>query len=366
MKDGAGMSTMYGLPREKSGRTRTDARRSRAATAASAISLATVMELGCGAKTGLATPCTVEVVTAKPEIILVIDRSGSMSSQTRDLIPKIDALKNATRRVIPAFEGAGDLGLVMFPSTDDDACGGPAEMQVALGADTTTVTQAIQRTRVFGMTPTYSAIKLAGDTLRARAARDPNRRRFIVVATDGGANCNATIPHNECRCSAGPPTCDRPGGIISCLDDRRIEQEVRQLRAEGIDTVVIGLSTGNGDELYREFLRTLAIAGGSFGGEQIPFLSAEIESQIETVFTRSLLEPSYCELRVTNSAAPTPDVLISERTTATRGIIDGNGWDIVPEHPDRIRLRGSLCDHAIAHRVLSWDGVWNHRCYRLP
>ncbi len=341
-------------------------RRTHTLRAATAIAAAALMGLGCGAKTGLALPCSVAVVTAKPEIILVIDRSNSMSERTRDFIPLIDAVRNATSRVIPNFEGAGELGLIMFPASSDDICSGPAEMHVALGAGTASVTQAIQRTPVFGMTPTYPAIKLAGDTLRARAAREPNRRRFIVIATDGGANCNTSIPLNECRCTAGPPTCDRPEGANYCIDDHRIEQEVRQLRAEGIDTVVIGFSTDTGSDLYRDFLRTLAIAGGSFGGEQIPYLSAEIESQIETVFTRSLLEPSYCELRVTNSAAPTPDVLISERTTATRGIVDGDGWDIVPEHPDRIRLRGSLCDHAIAHRILSWDGVWNQRCYRLP
>jgi len=138
------------------------------------------------------------------------------------------------------------------------------------------------------------------------------------------------------------------------------------MRAEGIDTVVIGFSTDTGSDLYREFLRNLAVAGGSFGGDRIPFLSAEIESQIETVFTRSLLEPSYCELRVTNSAARTPDTLVSEHASAARGVVDGNGWDIVPEHPDRIRLRGALCDQAIAHRVLSWSGVWNQRCSRLP
>lgn len=360
------MNTTKAPSREKSHRMRTSKPRASETKVVCSISLTTLLGLGCGAKTGLVTPCSVEVVTAKPEIILVIDRSDSMSARTRDFIPLIDAVRSATSRVIPNFEGAGELGLIFFPATNDGACGGPAEFETALGASTTSVTQAIQRTPVFGMTPTYSAIKLAGDTLRARASREPNRRRFIVIATDGGANCNASIPRSDCRCTSGQTDCDRPDGATNCIDDRRIEQEVRQLRSDGIDTVVIGLSTGADSELYLEFLRTLAIAGGSFGGEQIPYLSAEIESQIENVFTRSLLEPSYCELRITNSGARTPDVLISERVTAARGVVDGNGWDIVLDHPDRIRLRGTLCDHAIAHRVLSWDGAWNQRCYRLP
>ncbi|MFO0560387.1 MAG: VWA domain-containing protein [Polyangiales bacterium] len=325
------------------------------------------LAMGCGAKTGLTVPCSVEVVTTKPEIVLVLDRSGSMTEATRDGIPLIDAVRNATNRVLPQFSDAGELALVMFPASDDSFCGGPASFQVQLAPQTTTsITREIQRTSTFGLTPTYSALSIAAAELRRRATDNPGRHRFIVLVTDGGAQCNDAIDFRSCACTVDRAACERPGGAINCLDDQRIVALVRQLQAEGIETIVIGLATSSPTAIFLAFLRSVAEAGGASNRFSTPYLTAEIETQIEQVFSQSLLEPSYCDLQLSNGAQQMPDALVSGSTRVERGVRDGNGWDVDSTHPERIRLFGSLCRHAISERTLSWRGVWNQRCVMYP
>jgi hypothetical protein len=259
------------------------------------------------------------------------------------------------------------MGLILFPADNDMACGGPARWTVPLGENNgAAMAREIQSMQAFGLTPTWSAIRLAADTLRARAAVAPNQRRFIVLATDGGATCNEAIPLSECRCISQPAACEARGGINLCLDDRRVASEVRQLRADGIDTIVIGLKAEQESPLFVEFLRTLAIAGGSFGGQEVPFLAAQDRAQIEAVLSRAILEPSYCELGLANGAQRAPDALVADGARFERGVRDGDGWDVDRDHPERIRLVGSLCRHAVSQRILSWDGVWNQRCVMYP
>ena len=331
------------------------------------LSACVAVSAGCGAKTGLTVPCSIEVVTTKPEIVLVLDRSNSMSEQTRDGTTLIDAVKRATTTVLPQFDDAGVLGLIMFPSTNDFACGAEAQFQVPLGEQTTSrVIRAVQDTSVFGLTPTYSAIALAGETLRRRAAVDPNRRRFIVLATDGGAQCNSLISRESCVCTQDLASCNRDGGSMFCLDDRRVTEEVRRLRADGIQTIVIGLAAATPADIYLGFLRDVAVAGGATGRFDTPYLSAEVPAEVERVFNQSILETSYCELTLSNGAQRMPDALVTEGMRVERGVRDGNGWDTVPTQPERIRLHGTLCQHAVSQRILSWRGVWIQRCVMYP
>ena len=60
------------------------------------------------------------------------------------------------------------------------------------------------------------------------------------------------------------------------------------------------------------------------------------------------------------------DALVAGGARFERGVRDGDGWDVDREHPERIRLVGSLCRHAVSQRILAWDGVWNQRCVMYP
>lgn len=327
-----------------------------------AVSLAFgIASTSCGAKTGLTTPCLVRAVAEKPEVVLVMDRSSSTEQLTRDGAPLIEAIRSAALRVVPQLEGAGELGLILFPTNDDRSCGGPPVFHVALSSTATTaVSDAIRGAQPFGMTPTYEAIHLAATTLRARATNDGavRRRRFIVLVTDGGANCNSSLDPNACRCIEASGLCGLPQ---RCLDDERVIRAVRELRTDGIETIVIGLGAENQNPLFTEFLQRVAVAGGSTG-----YLSADDEGQIETVFRRSLLETSYCELALTDAAQEVPDVLIAPGIRAERGVRNGDGWDAIASQRGRLRLHGALCAQAIARRILAWEGDWTQRCERYP
>lgn len=318
---------------------------------------------GCGAKTGLTVPCSVDVETTKPEVVIVLDRSDSMRELTREGISLMDVVKRSSASVIPQFEGAGDLGLLIFPEESQTSCSAPRALQVPVGQRTTgAIVEEIRRTTLIGRTPTNDALTVAGATLREHARAAPTRRRFIVLVTDGGATCNESIALSACRCTNIQTSCEAPGGLVLCLDDVRTIDTVRNLRHDGIETIVIGLAPENPTSLFAEFLQGVSAAGGAADRFGTPYLSARVSAQFEAVFTRVLLEESYCSLVVRSDGSRPPDFLLSRGRREPRGVFSGSGWDIDQANPQRVRLVGAVCDAAIRERITSWEGGFNQRC----
>ncbi len=164
---------------------------------------------------------------------------------------------------------AGDCsaGLEVFRTT----LGDPPYSGGRPGLSLSRLMSSLESAPVRGGTPISPTLDLLTPTLTALPGRT-----YVILATDGGPNCNseATCDGDGCQlnlegASFGSQRCDHrlnccdpalfQGAQLNCLDDAKTLASIATLRARGIDTFVIGMP---GSELYESTLARLAVAGG--------------------------------------------------------------------------------------------------------
>ena len=91
-------------------------------------------------------------------------------------------------------------------------------------------------------TPTYSALRAAGDALLGSSS---GGSKVIILITDGMPGCNFEVAPSTCTClTSAPFFCDFEDFSGMCLDDTRTTSEVVRLASQGIQTVVVGMTLG--------------------------------------------------------------------------------------------------------------------------
>jgi hypothetical protein len=230
---------------------------------------------GCGQKDDgsycdcLDTPLFAEA----PNIYFVLDRSGSMSEDN-----KWGQVRQVVAQVLRGLGPRANFGATLFPGFDDSAsCSPPiAAMPITPGdppgsTDGPTTKKLLTATQSApgGGTPTAEALRSVLPILRGAKGKT-----FVILATDGGPNCNgaASCPSNMCQpniegvqgCSlTGPSCCEPPTGVReSCLDSGATVSAVSALKAAGIPVYVVGLP-GTSTPAYATLLDELAVAGGT-------------------------------------------------------------------------------------------------------
>ncbi len=233
----------------------------------------------------------------KPNLMLVIDKSGSMDDPIdrddpdcrvgtaicSDTSPcntavcptRWSELKSAMGSFLASYGHVGRMGALLYPR--DNVCAhstlGDIAVDIPESKDVDSELQAAAsaiRDRINGIDP--SGGTPTGDTLQAISQYprllDPNRQNFVVLLTDGLPNCNANHPvsykadPDACRCTlAGASSCaffDRQ----SCLDDQNSAAQVAKLKASGIRTIVIGFGAETATGVGPGVLNAMAEAGG--------------------------------------------------------------------------------------------------------
>ncbi len=245
--------------------------------------LSVVALAACGARTELRAPsrdagaladvpggtvCTAQdaVLAARSaELLLLIDRSSSMAeSPSGGAAPpsKWDAVRAVMTDLLPRVDRGLAVGLELFPGVAMSgicAVDGPPDVLPARGAGAEIVRR-LDATGPDGRTPTWGALQAAERYFTGHASPG---FRAVVLATDGGPNCNSALDGQHCACAAldhaGQQACvDDPA---LCLDDRRTVDTVRELAARSIPTFVIGFDA-SGDAQLADVLARLAAAGG--------------------------------------------------------------------------------------------------------
>ncbi|MBL8680413.1 MAG: VWA domain-containing protein [Myxococcales bacterium] len=340
---------------------------------AAALSALLAAQESCGSKTGLTIPCTVEFAPDQPEIIFVVDRSGSMGEINAEGVTYWTALDRALRQTLPLLQGFARVGMAFFPIGSDRATQCRAEPRPAIdltnemGSIVSRLPSGPERE---GGTPTYEGIRAAVETHRERRAVDPPRRRFIVLVTDGGAGCNAEHSLDRCTCLAleGQDACaQNPDvGRIACLDDERILRLLSQARVEGIDTFVIGLVgmrfSPRNEMIFRRFLDEIAEAGGRGNPTSPRYLAATNTREIETALSRPIQEIATCFLARQSNRVIVGERLYHEGTSIERDPTERNGWNWTDASNTRIRLFGSACQRAVESNVRRWYTPAEGRC----
>jgi hypothetical protein len=277
-----------------------------------------------------------------PRILLVVDRSASMEETapgfsgskweaTREAL--VGPLFGADDGVVGQLETTVEMGLLTYPADSaDDVC---AEGQLVRAIDIEnhgSIKTAMYFTEPTGATPTAASLLQAKGVLDFLS--DDGGQRAIILATDGGPNCNRTLDGDTCRCVGTRTQCQNFSA--NCLDDVNAVGAASQLAGAGYPVYVLGI---NGSESFGDVLTAMASAGGT--GDYTPVSSsASLATAIEGIAT----EVGTCLFDV----AGFPD----EGTLTVK--VDGvakphdntrsNGWDLVGL--STLELFGPACDAA--------------------
>ena len=332
---------------------------------------------GCGDQIVGLDQCGSSAVEADykvPNMLVVIDKSGSMDDTFGTGTKKWDAMKDALNAVLNASASQIAYGLELYPFPQDPSqpitldCGdrccehatSPTAINVPIENGVTGVPKilsALNATGPGGGTPTAAALQRALDYFTNGAGASLQGDRYVLLATDGGPNCNQTLscqaatctsvmdgkcPDTQC-CASSDPVAHQ-----QCLDDTEVLAMINALKAAGIPTFVVGIP---GTEAYRTYLNQFAIAGGvpNTGGTDSYFAvdtSGGTAGLVEvfTNITRKLV--TSCDIQLTQNP-PSKDemnVAINCEVLAPSNP-DGSGWTLnEATQPNTVVLAGPVCD----------------------
>jgi hypothetical protein len=260
-----------------------------------AVSSLAVLALGVGCQTydfepvtplAIAQTTQTKTVTAKqlkPNLMMLIDKSGSMNDGENSMVPvsgtnprKMDTLKNVMGTFLSSQGRVARMGMTIYPQgTVCDAAGAnevrnpisvPSDSDADLQAQASAINTNIQTLVPGGGTPTALSLQFVGSLPELN---DPQREDFVLLLTDGLPNCN---PNNQNNCNAGNCQCTvnpqsacgvgQPYCTLGCLDTDGSVQAIRDLRMRGIRTIVVGFGSDVAGGAAGNTLNAMAIAGG--------------------------------------------------------------------------------------------------------
>jgi hypothetical protein len=324
---------------------------------------------------GLCGNMILTVVTEKPNLYFVLDRSGSM----QELLPgtkqsKFYAARYAIAQVLDNIGHRVRYGGAVFPLPGGpiEGCAPGAEVfstrdgdpprdgdKTGYGPVLYSFLIALAKYAPAGGTPTAATLS----ALRPLLGGLPGRT-VAILATDGAPNCssNASCDAANCQltiegaelggasCTASFNCCDPalvPGGQLYCVDDQASEAAVTELAQSGIDTFVIGLP---GSEYYAGLLDRLAIVGNTARPEPPRFYPAASSAQLGDALREIGVKVAVSCSVALDQEPPDPSLVnvYFDTTLVAFGELDGWAW----ADPITIELRGAACEKLKSGDVL--------------
>jgi hypothetical protein len=229
------------------------------------LAAATATSAACGSRTNLICERDVPATPVTPNLYFVLDHSKSMLEGG-----KWDSVGSSLQALIARIGAKARFGAAIFPNPSSSSCDvGVEVMSVRPGSAETAATLAqAMSAPPNGGTPTAATLRALLPDLQGLVGQT-----FVILATDGGPNCNTALTCSLDRCTANidgiasscqpgvpPNCCAQSGSTIDCLDDAATIAAVGELEAAGIPTFVVGVP---GSEAYSAVLDQAAQAGGT-------------------------------------------------------------------------------------------------------
>ena len=318
---------------------------------------------GCGQKDdGSFCDCIdVPLFADAPNIYFVLDRSGSMREDN-----KWDKVRLVVAQIVRGLGPRANFGATLFPGFDDSAACSPPVVALPLtpgdppsSTDGPTTKKLLTATQSppSGGTPTAEALRGALPILRSAKGKT-----FVILATDGGPNCNAAAACQADTCQpnidgvqgcsiSGPSCCEPPSGSReSCLDGAASLSAVAALKAAGIPVYVVGLP-GTSTPTYANLLDQLAVAGGTALPSSPKYykVASSSDNTLLTALKKIAAQiVATCEFKLTQAPeqADRVNVYLDEVVIPKDPV---NGWKI--DGPT-VTLLGNSCAKVLAGDIL--------------
>ena len=334
-------------------------------------------------------------------MLLVLDSSGSMGKPaTTGGQTKWAIMQQALTSALTKVENDINFGLLLYPykeggidATSDaltEVCAVPADsataVNIPIGSGATAgaaavqaIIQKVQKQTPAGGTPTADALARAFEYFSTGDGRALPGTRWVILATDGGPNCNQALTctattctqNMDGSCTSGNCCADSSGankyGYI-CLDDAATGTAIDNLAKLGVKTFVVGIP---GSEAYASYLNVFATKGkvpnnGANGEQYYPVSAAtaldDLTKAFESITTKLV---TTCDIPLSE----TPKVGASQINVAVdcnlinavpggvapaadASTVDGFYIDFTQD-PAHLKLVGSSCTkvEAGAHQV---------------
>lgn len=314
----------------------------------------------------------IPLVVDAPTLYFVLDRSGSMGDADRYGSVRLAATE-VVRRLGPRIR----VGAAVFPSPSGGNCAAGTEVLAPRAGDAPSSSPG-PTTRAFltalnlvpsGGTPLSATLR----ALSPRLVGEPGRT-YVVVATDGGPNCNADavcdtascIPNIEGQqgCTSGGENCCTAEryGTESCLDSSATSLAARELSHSGVPVFVIGVP---GSAPYAAALGELAVSGGTARSGEVPYYKVDRDGTEELGRVLSAVAASVtatCTFPLSQSVADPSlvNVYLDDRP------LPASGSDGFTLEEGTIRLWGGACEDVQEGRALGIRVVQGCATYVPP
>ncbi len=272
-----------------------------------------------------------------PRILLVVDKSGSMEEPAVGYAgSKWDGAVSALSSVVTSLSSDIDFGLMLYPdgNASFNVC---REGAIDVGVSSSSaadIVEELEDASPGGGTPTAATLEEAKD--RLDDLPDAGGARVVVLATDGGPNCNGSLNPNACRCVHDGQCTDSR----NCLDEDNAVSAASALNAAGYSVFVIGIP---GSENFSDVLDDLAEAGGTALPGANKFYQANDSAQLASSLENIASRVATCRFDLSAPVSDVADVTVS---VGSAGVPHDpgrtNGWDLVDG--DTIELFGAACD----------------------
>jgi hypothetical protein len=301
----------------------------------------------------------IEVTAIPPNVVLVLDKSGSMTDPGNDWDHDGDpatpdqsrwtSLHDVVADLLQGHDDTMSFGAALFPAigaqTSGSACLMEDELEVPVAPENaanilTAIPDRLAQTS--GGTPARFGVLNAVDHL---VDLQSEGSRIIVLVTDGEANCVPGVSPFQSRYDA-----ELELAVASAYDDL------------GITTYVVGIDiddenlSGDDDRSLRQAMNGLAAAGGAARGEGDLFYAVSDHDALETALDE-IAARVECTVELTDFPAHPIGVELTidgERIDPVDSCELGDGWRFVADQApfDTIELCGSACDRFVAAGAL--------------
>ena len=258
-----------------------------------------------------------------PDVLVVLDRSGSMSEPPPVFPPIFDTkwniMKNALISIATQKDQNIKFGLLEFPSDNNCAASATPNVNVALNTLGGFNSYFAAHTTANGNTPAH--LGLAGALAYYNTIPVNPAGRYVLFATDGLPNCLNGDPNT----GSGPQTL----------------AAVTSLRNAGIKTFVLGFGDFGGAQL----LNDAAVAGGVPQAGATKYYNVNNQAQLDAALAAiagGIIVPS-CSFAL-QSVPPDPNnvTVTLNGMPVPRSPSHANGWDYHP-NAQTITFFGTYC-----------------------